>query len=94
MAPDSDSQSSLEERAGPSGNQKKARTISSTEFLQVSSGGAEVVEMGGVSVSGEDGQPGQPQQVENMEEKIQLFLREVLTNRGPGGNPPCQKGFW
>ena len=55
VAPDSDSQSSLEERAGPSGNQKKARTISSTEFLQVSSGGAEVVEMGGVSGSGEDG---------------------------------------
>merc|ERR1711915_729790 len=53
-APDSDSQSSLEDRAGPSGYQKKARTISSTEFLQVSSGGAEVVEMGGVSNSGEE----------------------------------------
>jgi len=52
-APDSDSQSSVEERAGPSGYQKKARTISSTEFLQVSSGGAEVVEMGGVSGSQE-----------------------------------------
>merc|ERR1712013_128384 len=53
-APDSDSQSSAEERAGPgSGYQKKARTISSTEFLQVSSGGAEVVEMGGVSGSQE-----------------------------------------
>jgi len=51
-APDSDSQSG-EERAGPSGYQKKARTISSTEFLQVSSGGAEVVEMGGVSGSQE-----------------------------------------
>jgi len=54
-APDSDSQSSAEERAGPgSGYQKKARTISSTEFLQVSSGGAEVVEMGGVSGSQEN----------------------------------------
>lgn len=52
-APDSDSQSSLEGLAGPSGYQKKARTISSTEFLQVSSGGAEVVEMGGVSGSQE-----------------------------------------
>ena len=38
--------SSGNERAGPSGYQKKARTISSTEFLQVTSGGAEVVEMG------------------------------------------------
>lgn len=41
--------------AGPSGyQQKKPRTISSTEFLQVSSGGAEVVEMSGVSGSGQD----------------------------------------
>ena len=40
--------SSGNERAGPSGYQKKARTISSTKFLQVTSGGAgaEVVEMG------------------------------------------------
>merc|ERR1719270_2264513 len=38
---ESDSMSSnSEDRAGPSGYQKKARTISSTEFLQVSSGGA------------------------------------------------------
>merc|ERR1719474_1372436 len=51
---ESDSISSAEDRAGPSGYQKKARTISSTEFLQVSSGGAEVVEMGGVSNSGEE----------------------------------------
>jgi len=51
---ESDSISSGEDRAGPSGYQKKARTISSTEFLQVSSGGAEVVEMGGVSNSGEE----------------------------------------
>ena len=46
---ESDSMSSGEERAGPSGYQKKARTISSTEFLQVTSGGAEVVEMGSSS---------------------------------------------
>ena len=40
--------SSSKERARPSGYQKKARTISSTKFLQVTSGGAgaEVVEMG------------------------------------------------
>ena len=38
--------SSSKERAGPSGYQKKARTISSMKFLQVTSGGAEVVEMG------------------------------------------------
>ena len=48
---ESDSISSGE--AGPSGYQKKARTISSTEFLQVSSGGAEVVVMSGVSGSQE-----------------------------------------
>ena len=47
-APDSDSQSS-DDRAGPSGYQQKARTISITEFLQVSCGGAVVVEMEGVS---------------------------------------------
>ena len=43
--------SSGNERAGPSGYQKKARTISSTKFLQVTSGGggAEVVEMGSSS---------------------------------------------
>ena len=41
--------SSSKERAGPSGYQKKARTISSTKFLQVTSGGAEVVEMGSSS---------------------------------------------
>ena len=41
----------MEDRAGPSGYQKKARSISSTEFLKVSSVGAEVVEMSGVSDS-------------------------------------------
>ena len=43
--------SSSKERARPSGYQKKARTISSTKFLQVTSGGAgaEVVEMGSSS---------------------------------------------
>lgn len=63
-APDSDSQSSVEDRAGPSGYQKKARTISSTEFLQVSSGGAEVVEMGGVSGSQETVESDSSMQVE------------------------------
>ena len=52
--PDSDSQMS-EERAGPSGIQKKARTISSTEqfgeYDQVSSGTADVPELAGVSGS-------------------------------------------
>ena len=44
---ESDSISSGDNVAGPSGyhQQKKPRTISSTEFLQVSSGGAEVVDM-------------------------------------------------
>ena len=52
---ESDSMSSnSEDRAGPSGYQKKARTISSTEFLQVSSGGAEVVEMSGAGVETSD----------------------------------------
>jgi len=53
-APDSDSQMS-EERAGPSGLQKKARTISSTEqfaeYDQVSSGTADALELAGVSGS-------------------------------------------
>ena len=49
---ESDSMSSnTEDRAGPSGYQKKVRTISSTEFQQVSSGGAEVVEMSGMETS-------------------------------------------
>jgi len=51
---ESDSMSSEEERAGPSGQQKKPRTISRTEVFQVTSGGAEVVEMSGVSGSGEN----------------------------------------
>ena len=50
---ESDSVSSEEDRAGPSGQQKKPRTISSTESFQVSSGGAEVVEMSGVAGLGE-----------------------------------------
>ena len=50
---ESDSVSSEEDRAGPSGQQKKPRTISSTETFQVSSGGAEVVEMSGVAGIGE-----------------------------------------
>jgi hypothetical protein len=52
--PDSDSQMS-EERAGPSGVQKKARTISSTEqfgdYDQVSSGTTDTLELAGVSGS-------------------------------------------
>ena len=52
---ESDSMSSnTEDRAGPSGYQKKARTISSTEFLQVSIGGADVVEMSGAGVETSD----------------------------------------
>ena len=85
VAPDSDSQSSLEERAGPSGNQKKARTISSTEFLQVSSGGAEVVEMGGVSGSGEDSQPGQPESAGGAERQVESSSNLCMELVGTSG---------
>ena len=79
-APDSDSQSSLEERAGPSGYQKKAKTIFSTEFLQVSSGVAEVVGMGGVSGSQETVESDSSMQVEVGER------REVESSSSQGEN--------
>ena len=79
-APDSDSQSCLEERAGPSGYQKKAKTIFSTEFLQVSSGVAEVVGMGGVSGSQETVESDSSMQVEVGER------REVESSSSQGEN--------
>ena len=79
-APGSDSQSSLEERAGPSGYQKKAKTIFSTEFLQVSSGVAEVVGMGGVSGSQETVESDSSMQVEVGER------REVESSSSQGEN--------
>eukprot|EP00092_Neocalanus_flemingeri_P000848 GFUD01000905.1.p1 GENE.GFUD01000905.1~~GFUD01000905.1.p1 ORF type:complete len:1977 (-),score=934.20 GFUD01000905.1:29-5959(-) len=82
-APDSDSQSSAEERAGPSGYQKKARTISSTEFLQVSSVGAEVVEMGGVSGS---------QETVESDSSMQVEVGERREGESEGGSPGGKYG--
>ena len=79
-APGSDSQSSLEERAGPSGYQKKAKTIFSTEFLQVFCGVAEVVGMGGVGGSQETVESDSSMQVEVGER------REVESSSSQGEN--------
>ena len=55
---------SVEDKAGLSGYQKEARTLASTEFLQLSSVGVEVVEMGGVSGSQETVESDSSMQVE------------------------------
>ena len=80
-APDSDSQSSLEETVVTSGYQKKAKTIFNTEFLLVSSGEADVVGMGGVSVSQEMVESDSSMQVE-VGERREVESSSLVENLG------------
>ena len=86
---DSDSISSGDNVAGY--QQKIPRTISSTEFLQVSSGGAEVVEMSGVSGSGQENMESDSSSVHNghqsHEERREVESSSMaLTSASAGGH--------